>query len=687
MVPAEKLRQDAGYAAQPGEFEDLLVVLDQQLRLIIPTDPLSQRISEEKSMDAAAGQYESGVCYQLTHDYLVPTLRKWLHLKQHETRSGRAELLLREQAALWQDRQGGKQFLPSLWEWLSIRVFTDKKRWSDVERSMVRASSRLYLSRFFVASAVVVLLAITLFQILARQQQEIARQQEKNAREETETLVTIMLGAPGSAFPYTSQLVLPFDKFAQEELDKRLNEGVLTPAEELHARLYLAGTGDIDVDFIVQAVDSCDVFECPNIVQAIRPSGKEAVATIQREFDRAQRESRLRTATRLAIVALSFGDTSLAEELARLQTDPWPRTLLIRTLGEWNCELSDWAKALESVDEPHLRSALCLGIGSIPNHEAAREWGRVWKKWYVEHPDAATHSASRWAMQAWKIPVPDIAALGVSASEPQQRDWYHTRPGVVLVRIPAGEFSRIDPGVKGAQRQTVHLEREFWASDREISVEQYRQFLKDSASLVGWQSSTPSPEHQFAHGEPEWPMQNVSWFEAVAFCNWLSEQEGLDPAYTLSDREERPAGVYFRVEKNIEANGFRLPTEAEWEYFTRAGTRTPYSCGDHQSPLADYANYGAVSPTVCGTRMCNGWGLFDTHGNVMEWCQDKWGRYPETDQLTNPQGPPFSTTCCFRGGGWFNGRRFCRSEYRSSGPPISKRYTIGFRVVRNASDG
>jgi formylglycine-generating enzyme required for sulfatase activity len=281
--------------------------------------------------------------------------------------------------------------------------------------------------------------------------------------------------------------------------------------------------------------------------------------------------------------------------------------------------------------------------------------------------------------------MPDmIASDAGSAGESKLRDWYHAGPGVVLLRIPAGEFSRIEPGVKGAQQQTVELANDFWASDREISVEQYRQFLKDSAELVGWTDPKSSPEFQFPKGDPKWPMQNVSWFEALAFCNWLSEQEGLKPAYILTDRDERPAEVYFHVEKNVEAGGFRLPTEAEWEYFTRAGTRTPYSCGDHQSPLADYANYGAVSPAVCGSKMCNGWGLFDTHGNVMEWCQDKWGRYPDSDRLVNPQGAPFSTACCFRGGGWFNGRRDCRSEYRSSGPPISKRYTIGFRVVRNA---
>jgi hypothetical protein len=312
MIPAEQLQEVSGYAARPDDFEDLLLVLDQQLRLITPTDLLGQRFQDEASPGAdskdtsvndghrrraadvsppasehvqnyrkayayrspevvmevplGADPGDSGVCYQLTHDYLVPTLRNWLHLKQRETRRGRAELLLHEQAALWQDRQSGKQYLSTLWEWLSIRVFTEKKRWSDAERAMVRASDRLYLVRFAAVTTVVLLMAFGLFQLLTSQQEAIARQQEKNDRQESETLVTIMLGAPGSAFPYTRQLVVPFHKYAHEDLHGRLSAGGLTPSQELHARLYLADSGEIDVDFIVEAIASCDTFECPNIV-------------------------------------------------------------------------------------------------------------------------------------------------------------------------------------------------------------------------------------------------------------------------------------------------------------------------------------------------------------------------------------------------------------------------------------
>jgi serine/threonine protein kinase/formylglycine-generating enzyme required for sulfatase activity len=683
MIPVEKLQEVSGYATQPREFEDLILVLDQKLRLITPTDPLGQRVQEDNPpQDAAQNESrgESGVCFQLTHDYLVPTLSDWLHLKQRETRRGRAELLLTEQA-LWQDRQHGKPFLPSLWEWLSIRVLTDKQGWSDAERAMMRASDRLYLTRFSAVSAVVLLLAAGLFYLLSSQQQAIASQQETNDRAETDTLVTIMLGAPGSAFPYTRQLVLPFHKYAEEDLHRRLDAGGLTASQELHARLYVADFGEIDVDFLVESIGHCDSSECANIVKAIRPLGDIALTRVQSEFQKAQRPGGVAAAARLAIVALALGDTAPATKLARTEADPWPRTVLIRTLAEWNCELDDWAKSLRSVEDPSLCSALCLGIGSVlnPSSEVAAAWEPVWQNWYRKQSDAVTHSASMWALKSWKLQVPDDFQLG----EKPERGWYHTQAGVVLLRIPAGKFSRIDAAAWQPTRHTVKLPEEFWASDREISVAQYRQFLKESGKEVGWTDPSSSPEFQFPAADARWPMQSVTWFEAAAFCNWLSRKEGLDPAYLLTDPVERPKGIVFQVEKLADANGFRLPTEAEWEYFARAGTRTSFACGDHQSPVEEYANYGAASPIICGSLKCNAWGLFDTHGNVLEWCQDLTGRYPDTD-VVNPQGSTDTKSYCYRGGGWFNGRRNCRSEIRKAGPPLERRYTLGFRVVRNA---
>ena len=679
MLPAERLLHESGYAQhRKGEFDDLLVVLDQQLRLITPTDPLGKIMQEDGS--PLTDEPEHGVCYQLTHDYLVPTLREWLYLKQRETRRGRAELLLGERASLWEDRQGTRQFLPSISEWINIRLFTGKKRWTVAERAMVAAADRLHLTRFAIVSAVLLLSTAGLFHLNSTQRDAIAEQQRKNDREKTETLVTIMLGGPGFAFPYTRELVRPFQEYALEDVHARLNAGKLPPSEDLHARLFLADSGNVDSEFIVKAIRNCDSSECPNIVSALLPAKAAALPIIESDFRAAVDRHDMRTASRLAVVALSFGNIAPASELSGTPLRPWPRTLLIKTFSEWNSKLIELANVAAPVDDRSLRSALCLGIGSIKDQsrEVKDAWQRVWQKWYVEHPDAGTHSASRWALQSWKLPVPQ----GLPQGESDQRDWYHSKEQVVLIRIPSGTFSRIDSNLWEPKRHTVEFVSDFWVSDREVSVEQYHEFLKDSAELVGWTNPNASPEHQFADGDPRWPMQSVTWFEAVAFCNWLSEKEKLEPAYILTDRAERAKGVEFTVENQIDANGFRLPTEAEWEYFARAGTSSPYSTGDHRSPLEDYANFGTVSPIICGSLRCNAWGLFDTHGNVMEWCQDKWGRYPDS-HVANPQGATDGKSNCYRGGSWFGGRRNCRSEFRKAGLPLEKLHTIGFRVVRN----
>src|SRR5262249_38704167 len=128
----------SGYSGQPDHFEDLVRILDTELRLITPTDPSGAQPDERATKTERH--------YQLTHDYLVPALREWLAAKQKESRRGRAELRLAERALLWDNRRETRQ-LPSLGEWLAISVYTRRARWSARERAMMAAASRHHLAR------------------------------------------------------------------------------------------------------------------------------------------------------------------------------------------------------------------------------------------------------------------------------------------------------------------------------------------------------------------------------------------------------------------------------------------------------------------------------------------------------------------------------------------------------------
>ena len=127
----------SGYAARPKAFGDLLHILDSETRLITPIDPEGIDTEGEERHDP------EGRFYQLTHDYLVPSLREWLTRKQKETRRGRAELRLAERSAPWNAKPENR-LLPSFWEWVTIGLLTRKKDWTEPQRKMMRGAGRVH---------------------------------------------------------------------------------------------------------------------------------------------------------------------------------------------------------------------------------------------------------------------------------------------------------------------------------------------------------------------------------------------------------------------------------------------------------------------------------------------------------------------------------------------------------------
>ena len=152
MRSEAELREASGYADRPRDFDDLIRILDRELRLITPTDPEGSA-NESQSGDPAAERY-----YQLTHDYLVHSLRDWLTRKQRETRRGRAELRLAERAAIWEAKPENRH-LPSVPEWASIRTLTRPKDWTEPQRRMMRRAGRVHGLQGLVLAAVAVGLA------------------------------------------------------------------------------------------------------------------------------------------------------------------------------------------------------------------------------------------------------------------------------------------------------------------------------------------------------------------------------------------------------------------------------------------------------------------------------------------------------------------------------------------------
>ncbi len=234
-----------------------------------------------------------------------------------------------------------------------------------------------------------------------------------------------------------------------------------------------------------------------------------------------------------------------------------------------------------------------------------------------------------------------------------------------MVSIPGGWF---EMGAEGGNEDEGPVHRvwvdSFLMDKYEVTQDQYEQFeLSDPSRFQGGRL----------------PVEQRTWIDAARFCNERSYQEGLEPCY---DEDT--------LECDFEANGYRLPTEAEWEYAARAGTRTKYFFGDDPRTLTQYAwtadNSGERTHEV-GTRRPNPWGLYDMYGNVEEWVHDYYGEgFYGVSPDRNPRGPEEGEFRVLRGGGWNSAAAATRSTYRSFSASVDDGClvsdAIGFRCVR-----
>ena len=196
------------------------------------------------------------------------------------------------------------------------------------------------------------------------------------------------------------------------------------------------------------------------------------------------------------------------------------------------------------------------------------------------------------------------------------------------------------------------------------------------------------------------PVENVSWYDALVFCNRLSVREKLEPAYRISGSTnpedwgavpESSDSAWDNVQIVSGSTGYRLPTEAQWEYACRAGTTTPFSTGNNIT--TSQANFDGRYPfeknevgenrmrtTPVGSFSPNPWGLFDMHGNVLEWCWN-WFEPYQGQALTDPPGAVSGEYRIVRGGAWSSRGRNVRSAYRGANYPYSRKSHVGFRLV------
>jgi formylglycine-generating enzyme required for sulfatase activity len=257
-----------------------------------------------------------------------------------------------------------------------------------------------------------------------------------------------------------------------------------------------------------------------------------------------------------------------------------------------------------------------------------------------------------------------LAVVALTAQTSAPAGFVLIRGGTFMMGSPASEPER-------GTDETQHCVTvsDFYMTAYSVTQREYRELMGENPSE--------------SKGD-NLPVEKVTWFDAIRFCNARSARERLTPAYTISGET---------VTWNRAANGYRLPTEAEWEYACRAGTTTPFYTGNNVT--ADQANYNGNYPyngnppgifrgktTPVGNFAPNPWGLYDMHGNVVDWCWDRYGAYasvPETD----PAGPVTGSGRVGRGGSWGIRGSSQRSAWRIHAGPSYIDGRLGFRLARN----
>ena len=363
-------------------------------------------------------------------------------------------------------------------------------------------------------------------------------------------------------------------------------------------------------------------------------------------------------------------------------SDPRVRSYIIHALAPQGADPELVIGALEKETEVSRRRALLLALGEFNDYQLTEARRKALvpaiELHYRNDPDPGVHAAAAWLLRHWKQEAL-ITELNTGwAKDTKRRDsgtkaalipwakpgWFVNGQKQTMTIVPGPVEFRMGEPPPG-KGYNCRIDRSFAISSTHVTVEQYKKFQN---------------EHK---GGDQEPAVNVNWHDAAAYCNWLSEQEGIPKDQWCF---EINADNQARLKENyLKLKGYRLPTEAEMEYATRAGSTTRYSFGEDDELLVKYGFHEKNSKNriwPVGMLKSNDLGLVDAHGNAYSWCSDFYGYYPVGNATKSDIGGPNSgRDRVLRGGSWYGDAVFCRSARRNWRVPSNRGDDLGFRVA------
>jgi formylglycine-generating enzyme required for sulfatase activity len=445
---------------------------------------------------------------------------------------------------------------------------------------------------------------------------------------------------------------------------------------------------------------------------------EELSVTLPREGKDVREADRERLARRQAQAAVSlyrFGIHDPVWQRLRFSRDPRLRTWLVHRLGPLQADPGPLVAQLKKEEDVSARRALILSLGEFPAEKLPEEvrlpLTSLLVRWYRQDPDPGVHAAIGWLLghgkegpmdrkldwqQGKVLRTIDQQMRGQAPAEPQR--WYVNGQGQTMVILPPGAeplaFTMGSPAEEhpGETEHRRVIPRAFAVASTKVTFAEFQRFLKDH----------PEVNHHFRgrkfDDDPNLPILSVTWYEAIQYCRWLSEQEGIPedqmcyPSVAEIEKSKQPRAEPLRLPGDyLKRTGYRLPSEAEWEYACRADTTTSRFCGCSNSALVlpyAWCKFNADDrPWPVGQKKPNDFGLFDTYGNAFEWCQEEYRDYPTTagGQVEDREDkePIFKeTNRVRRGGGFARPPGTLRSAARYYDKPLDRDPSTGFRVVR-----